>query len=83
MPNVNYQSGLRKLGTMANIRMISDTLDARARSAIDIGCDAGAYSVHLSNLGLKVDAFDPDDVAVGAARGFIASNYSPVKLTHQ
>ena len=83
MPNVNYQSGFRKLGTMANIRMISDTLDARARSAIDIGCDAGAYSVHLANLGLKVDAFDPDAVAVGAARGFIASNQSPVKLTHQ
>ncbi len=80
---MNYQSVLRKQGTMANIRMITDTLDVRARTAIDIGCDAGSYSAHLSNLGLKVDAYDPDASAVEEARQFFLSNMTPVKLKHQ
>lgn len=80
---MNYQSSLRKMGTMENIRMITDHLDARAKTVVDIGCDAGAYSVHFSNLGLRVDAFEPDASAVAEATALINSNASSVKLHHQ
>lgn len=75
---MNYQTKLRKMGTMANVRMITDTLDRRARTAIDIGCDAALIATHLDHLGLKVDAFEPDPQGAKEAREFIRTNQSGV-----
>lgn len=78
---MKYQSKDRKLGTRQNIKMVGDFLDARARTAIDIGCDEGTIAVHLHHLGLKVDAVEAAPDVAEEAKQFIAANQAQVKLT--
>lgn len=77
---MKYQSKDRKLGTRQNIKMVGDFLDERARTALDIGCDEATISVHLSNLGLKVDAIEASAEVAAEAAAFIAANKAPVAL---
>ncbi|PRY32498.1 class I SAM-dependent methyltransferase [Umezawaea tangerina] len=40
-----------------------------ARTALDVGCGTGRFARRLADLGLAVDAIDPDEAVIARARG--------------
>lgn len=77
---MKYQSKDRKLGTRQNIRMITDFLDARARTSLDVGCDEGMIAARLFQLGLASDAIEASAPVAEEAKVFCNSNGAGIRL---
>ena len=62
-----YQLDRHWNGTRLSAAMISTFLDSESRTAIDIGCNEGAFSAVLAKHGLDVKGIEPNENSIRTA----------------
>lgn len=55
---MSYQSNQHRLGSQANIKLITTHVSSKSKSVLDIGCNEGLVSIALANRGYEVTGIE-------------------------